>query len=242
VLALLMAGSPVAGDWLVTREGARVETKGPWRVKGKLVVFTEKGGRLSSMRLAEVDLAASGQATRDAEAEASKPPEPAPEPPKKKSVRVVTDADVAHVDQPTGDAKDDKAAAGTEQVEGNSVVVSTWKQYDLPGKEGIGISGELRNQGRELATNVRVTVMLYNEVKEVLGSDDAILGVPAGNGSAATQGNTALRPGSTVQFHTEFPGVFSFVKADFNVTSLSLKVKAAEPKPPGEAGEAPPPP
>ena len=43
VAALLAAGlfaAPAAADWLVTRDGGRVETKGPWKVKGKLVVFT----------------------------------------------------------------------------------------------------------------------------------------------------------------------------------------------------------
>jgi hypothetical protein len=240
VLALLLAAAPAAGDWLVTREGARVETKGPWKVKGKLVVFTEKGGRLASLRLSEVDLGASENATRDAVAEAAKPKEEvAGQPARRKSVRVVTDADVGHVDDPAPDAaegegdkekpKADSAAPAPET--GNSVVVTNWKRFDLPGEEGVGITGELRNQGKDLATNVRVTVLLYDEAREVLGSDDAILG----NGS-----NNALRPGGTLSFRIEFPGVFSYAKAEFNVTSMGLKVKPADPK--AIEDGAPPPP
>ena len=57
-----------AADVLVTRDGERIETRGPWKVKGRQVVFTSLQGVLSSMRLSEVDL--------DASAEASRPPEP----------------------------------------------------------------------------------------------------------------------------------------------------------------------
>jgi len=39
VLALALPAAARA-DWLVTTEGGRVETRGPWEVKGKLVVFT----------------------------------------------------------------------------------------------------------------------------------------------------------------------------------------------------------
>ena len=63
--AILAAGPalPAKADWLVTREGARVETQGAWKVKGKLVVFHTSTGKLSSLRVAEVDLDASRRAT-----------------------------------------------------------------------------------------------------------------------------------------------------------------------------------
>ncbi len=64
-LALLLAflSAPVASaDVLVTKEGARVETQGPWEVRGRQVIFTTPKGVLSSMRLAEVDLEASARA------------------------------------------------------------------------------------------------------------------------------------------------------------------------------------
>src|SRR3954449_11180111 len=72
------AYAPARADWLVTREGGRVETKGPWQVKGKLVVFARAGdGSLASLRATEVDLDASAKATTEAKirSEAPVPPE-----------------------------------------------------------------------------------------------------------------------------------------------------------------------
>ncbi len=64
VAFLLLAVAPaVEADWLVTREGQRIRTAGPWKVKGRTVVFTSDHGTLSSMRLEEVDLEASEQET-----------------------------------------------------------------------------------------------------------------------------------------------------------------------------------
>lgn len=81
-------------DWLVTRDGQRIETQGPWKVQGKLLVFTNAQGQLSSLRASEVDLEASEAATRTAEA----PEQPAPEATTTKPRRapmVITDADIA---------------------------------------------------------------------------------------------------------------------------------------------------
>src|SRR5689334_14665868 len=86
----LAIAAPARADWLVTRDGGRVETRGPWKEKGKLVVFTKADGTLASLRLSEVDLEASRKLTESAKVQAEKPP--APEPPKKK-LAVLTDAD-----------------------------------------------------------------------------------------------------------------------------------------------------
>ncbi len=56
VLFLLAMTSPAAADWLVTKDGARIETEGPWKTKGAMVVFTSAKGTLSSLRLDEIDL------------------------------------------------------------------------------------------------------------------------------------------------------------------------------------------
>lgn len=94
---LLPATHPLQADWLLTRDGKAVETRGAWKVEGKLVKFTSKAGTLSSIRLDEVDL----EASRTETARRSAAPEPPPKPaagPAKKSVRVIQDADVRHAD------------------------------------------------------------------------------------------------------------------------------------------------
>lgn len=100
--ALFALSSPAAGDWLVMADGTRVETRGPWEVKGKLVVFTRPAGGLASLRLAEVDLEASREATSAAAAAAAGGESRAQEaPPPKAPVLVITDADVGGVDPAT---------------------------------------------------------------------------------------------------------------------------------------------
>lgn len=61
---------PAAADWLVMSDGSRLETRGPWSVEGRRVLFTLPNGTLSALRASEVDLDASEQLTRAEEAEA----------------------------------------------------------------------------------------------------------------------------------------------------------------------------
>lgn len=61
LLAVLsgLAGAPAFGGWLVYVGGGVQETKGPWQVKGRQVVFQAPNGNLQSIRVDAVDLAAS---------------------------------------------------------------------------------------------------------------------------------------------------------------------------------------
>ena len=92
---------PVAGDWLVTTEGDAIETRGTWKVKGRMVVFNDAKGTLSSLRLSQIDLEASKAATAAAVASANssttggvQQPEPSDRPP----IMVLTNADVARAE------------------------------------------------------------------------------------------------------------------------------------------------
>ena len=93
---LTLAATPSSrGDWLVTREGARIETRGAWEVRGRTIVFTTPAGTLSSIRSDEIDLEASRELTSAAATAAAAAPEPAaaeaaPKPP----VMTLTDRDV----------------------------------------------------------------------------------------------------------------------------------------------------
>ena len=86
---------PAHADWLVTTEGERVETRGAWNVRGRMVVFTTKRGTLASMRLDEVDLDASETATEAAIGLQSAPPPPPKLPELRPPVLTLTDADIS---------------------------------------------------------------------------------------------------------------------------------------------------
>ena len=113
IAAFGLCAAAAQADWLVTRAGERIETEGSWQVKGRMVVFTRPGGTLASMRLSEVDLDASREATARAAEAAARPAEPAPAPPPRQATRVITTDDVG---------------AGTPGAEGADLLVERLRQ------------------------------------------------------------------------------------------------------------------
>jgi hypothetical protein len=219
--AMLMAASPAAADWLITRAGGRVETKGPWQVRGKLVVFTPAAGPLSSLRLSEVDLEASRKATADAKAQTAAVP--APVTPKKK-LAVLTDKDFR---KPEGSAPVKPAAAAVEHpsAPAGPLAVSSWKRTDRTGGDGIEIQGTLHNTTDDLMIEATVEVQLYNEAGDRIGTAPGVLSSPS------------LQPASTVDFRASFPGVFAFSEVKFETKGLSLDAGSTpvDRKPPEQA-------
>lgn len=211
LLTALASASGLAGDLT----GSRIETKGTWKVKGKLVVYTDPTGRSSSLRLSEVDLDASTAATTEAATPAAKA-----EPPAKAAVRP-TDADVGHVnvaaDEAEGDAPAAAAAAG--KAEGR-LAVTKWSDETTNG--GLVISGELSNPTDATATAVRLEVQLYNEAGLAVAK------------VAAVVDTTTLPKGQSTHFRAEIPDLKSFasVKFDANATFFG-----ATPKPTPVPGE-----
>jgi hypothetical protein len=235
LLLLLAAAAPAGADWLVTRAGGRVETQGPWQVKGKLVVFKGANGTLASLRLAEVDLPASENATAEAKAaeetKAKAATEEPSKPERKKSVRSLTDADFSHK-PPAADAEapaegtpaKDKADAGDKAPadgDKSQVVVASWSQAPRTEGDGLDLFGTLENQGKTIATDIVLRVKLFNEAKETVGSGEAVLAA------------TSIPAGGKTSFRVPFSGVFTFVSADFDLTSKTITV-VAPPKPPEE--------
>jgi glutaredoxin len=91
-VVLTVAGSlPAAADWLVTRDGHRIETDGPWKVKGRMVVYTDTRGTLSSLRLDELDLEASEAAGEEPES----PPPAVEQAEERAPVLVLTNEDIS---------------------------------------------------------------------------------------------------------------------------------------------------
>ncbi len=237
VLAALAPGlaRPAAADWLVTREGARFETHGPWEVKDKLIVFTSPDGNLYSIQISAVDLDASKKAT--AEKQKMVEEDIAQKPEKKKSVRSITDKDVAHpgagaaADDAAGAAgarpEDAKAADGkggkdkgdtlVNKGKSSPVVVGSWQKLDRDQKDGIELFGELKNESAEIASQVGLTVKLLDETGTVVATTEAVLNA------------NAIEPGSATNFRAIFQGVYTFASAKFEIRSAPLRLQSAEP-------------
>lgn len=219
--ALLITLLPTAAsaDWLVTRAGVRVETKGPWKVKGKLVVFTRPDDTLSSLRLSEVDLEASRRATASPAAQA---PPSAPEKPREKKW-VLTDASfprkpeapsASSASPASGESAEGPAAVapdGEKAAPGKSpVTVGSWRQAVRTEKDGLDILGVLQNNGDYPAEQVTLTVELVDLNGTLLGTSTALLSAPN------------IRPGAGVTFRATFPGLFAFAEARFDIRSQRL--------------------
>src|SRR5690606_37601777 len=163
LLALPAVTPEARADWLVTREGARLETKGPWTVRGKLVVFTLPDGTLSSVRLDQVDLEASRRAEEELRQERQRAAAPA-EKPKRKSVVSLTDRDF----KKAGPLVDPAAAAGEEGqtasassapaaggAAASGLEVVDWERAEATdGLAGVRLLGKVRNGGANPAAGV----------------------------------------------------------------------------------------
>lgn len=230
VLAVLpLAAAPASADWLVTRAGSRIETKGPWQLKGKVVVFTQSDGSLASLRLAEVDLEASGQATAETQASASAGAPSTPSAPKKK-LAVLTDATLVHsrkepANKPADPKTREDAQPGKPQ---GAVTVANWRRLENVDGDGIEIQGTLQNNTDKIAANVSVEVQLYNEAGEQIATAPGIAGA------------TSIHPNGLTEFRASFPGVFTFADAKFETKGWPLDLSPA-PSPESAKGSAPPP-
>lgn len=225
-VAVLTVGTAGA-DWLVTKDGGRVETKGPWRVEGRRVVFTtQAAGTLASLRLADVDLPASERATAEAKvaAEATATAKDLPEPPRK-PVRSFTDKDFSH-SEPADEAGEAGGEAGepTAAPPSTTVQVIEWSSETRSDSRQVIVKGVVRNSGTEVATAVAVTVRLIGEQGQLLDTREAQL---------LTR---ALRPGQDTTFETTFSEVVTFADAAFEVRSVPL---LARPTPPEEPPASP---
>lgn len=222
---------PAAADWLVTRDGTRIETAGPWRVENRLVVFERPDGTYASMRLSEVDLEASERLTREL-AEKARTPKATPAP--RPVVARLTEKELppmadrpAPAPEPAGGGEgasgEGAAAPGAEETRPpESLQVVSWR--DVSGAEGSGLElvGDVRNVTGSTALDVVVTVVLLDEEGEEVVSTQALLTT------------SALPPGGTAGFRASFPGRFHAAGIEFR-TSGTLVIS-------GEDGEEAPPP
>lgn len=215
---VLILAVPGRADWIKTRDGALVETRGPWQVKGSQVVFTSTRGTLSSLRLTEVDLDASAVATVEAKAARSGAAPPAAAAPEveRQPVLVVTNKDVARARRSTpGPAEEEGGEGAPDSPRGpeTAVEVISWRPVESPETGGIEILGTLQNRGREIVTDLRVIVSLIDEEGAPLDRANAFLGA------------VSLAPTATARLRAVFPDVdTTAVEARFEVRDNPVRV------------------
>jgi hypothetical protein len=219
VVLAMAAGAPARADWLVTKEGGRLEIKGTYKTKGRVLIFTLPNGTLSSMRLEEVDLEASRIATEEAVAAAQREAAAAAveeaDKPRKKSIISLTDKDFKKTAPPAadsdadGDGKgDDKKDATPAPSTGSTQVqVVNWERVpqEKVKTDGLEVTGTVRNTSNEKVTDVQVMANLYDEVGTLVGKVSAQLADPA------------LDPGESSGFTVSAPGLFSFSAVRFDI-------------------------
>lgn len=210
VLAGLCLGGTASADWLVTRQGSRVETRGAWEVKGKLVVFRTPAGELSSLRLSEVDLDASRRLTADAERTRHAAAEVRQRPPEKKpSVRTITDKDVRRVDSAAPAA-------------GPRLTVTGYERMPNTEAGSLVITGTLRNDSGAKVAALNLAVQLVGADGQQVAAGEAVLTA------------TELDAGQQSGFRVEFPGSPPY--SDVRFEPRGLAQKESEPPPASGGG------
>jgi hypothetical protein len=235
-VAVLLATGAARADWLVTRDGARLETKGAWKVDGRRVLFTLPNGTLSTMRTDEIDLDQSALVTTQAK-EAPAVPVPAI-PAKKEPVLRLTEKDI-----PPMGGLGDEAEGGKEGKEGKSsgsevsaLEVISWEKTDDTSGEGLEIFGTLKNGSPNIITAPSLLVAIYD-------ADGGLLATNGGEVNAPQ-----IEPGKTANFRVAFPGVPDFATAKFEaqgrgyrpgVANRGLDEESEETEPVGEPVDLP---
>lgn len=229
-VALLGAGLlvPAAGDWLVTRDGSRVETDGPWRVEDRLIVFRTKDGTLSSVRRSKIDLEASERLTREMAERAARPASDV-EPPRREATIRLTEKDLPPVARSV-EATDERAGEpGAEAEEGSeSLQITSWEEVDGDAADGTEFLGEIRNVTERTALGVQVEVSLYDEAGETIATTRAALTT------------TALPGRASARFRASFPDVYHYRRVDFRTTGTLVESSATPASSSEPAPEEPP--
>ncbi len=234
----LLAG-PLSADWLVMRDGARLETQGAWKIKGAQVIFTLPSGTLSSLRLKEVDLDASALAT----VAATKPPPPEPETVKPQAAFVLTNEDLggggpkpqapdpnapaaeASADQPGAPGTPDSTPVPAGTAEGGAAAAppegSSPPTPPTPPPVQVEVTTweQVQNPSVE---GVEIRGMLRNAGQTL--ARDLVLNVTLFDAQdkiiaqgEAFVGKNLLSPGGTTDFRVIFPISPGFLRPDFAV-------------------------
>lgn len=227
-LVLAPAGTAVA-DWLVLRDRSRLETRDPWKVAGRQVIFHLPDGTLSSLRLSDVDVEASRTLTRE-DAEAAAAPAAEPEEgaaPAARPRRKLTNADIAagaRVLEPEPEPEAEEDDADGDASEPRTLEVVSWEEVRVGLYPELEIHGVVRNVRPDLtAARVEVEVILFDHEGNRLASAAAQVTPPT------------LAGREEGRFVAPFPDVQVFGALTFRTSSIDLvQEPAAEDEAPPE--------
>ncbi len=220
--ALLVVAAGAGADWLVLRDGSRLEVKGTWKVSGKQIVFTTADGKLSSLRGDLVDLDASTRATekavREEESAAGQAETEAEPEPKPKAKWSFTDKDFERPKTEEGDqAESDTETKPTAPAAPKSDLdVVVWSQAIDPARNRIRVSGTLQNEGKDMAASIQLEVQLVDRQGVVVGAQPAVVQKPS------------LAPGESTDFSTTFPQIISYETVKFAPQASMFKIEPKE--------------
>lgn len=225
ILLALLCAPPASADWLVLRDGTRIETAGAWRQEGRQVIFTLPGGTLSALPTAEVDLEASAAANAPPAAEAETETDAGARTARRPSVLRLTNKDVGRATRPEEEEGEELEETEEEEAEPESpaepVRLVSWQSRDSEEVSGLEINGTVRNVGEGIATNIVLTVKVRDVEGEEQVTTRAFLAAPS------------LAPGKSSAFRALLPDVFSLpVDPEFTIESDGFSVQ-------GEAGASP---
>lgn len=226
--ALAAAAGGARADWIVTTEGARLETKGPWKVDGRRIVFTLPNGVLSALRAEEVDLDQSALVTQEAAEAARRAAEPKVEP-KREPVYRLTEKDIPPSitgGEEAAEAAEGTAGAAAAAPAAATLEVASWEKAQNAAGDGVDVFGTIRNGTRVNITSPSLMAMIY-------GPDGGLIATAEGTVNAG-----AIGPTGSANFRVSFPGVPDFTAIKFDVQGRGFNTQPQE----GEGYEGEPPP
>ncbi len=189
---------PTIADVLVMRDGQRLETAGPWRVEGNVVVFDRSGGGLGSVRASGVDFAASALSESPGREEKQQATPAQPKSARKPGHRRlrVTEDELAKRRRPSpADRVASPAMAERARAQASSqLTVDTWATAKLSGAGGLEIAGLLKNESS-------VTIEVRGVVVDLLTRDGELIAT-----QESQPEERLLAAGVSTRFRVEFHG------------------------------------
>jgi hypothetical protein len=218
LVAAALAASPAAADWLVMKDGGRIETKGAWKVEGRRILFTQTNGTLSALRTDEVDLDQSAAATAaevEAARRAAEPAAPPAAAERPEPILRLTEKDIPP--SPEAGVVGDGAttADGAEATPASDLSVASWEKVQNATADGIEIFGTIRNSGSNNITSPSIMVMIY-------GQDGGLLATNEGTINAGM-----IAAGQSANFRVAFPGIPDFASVKFDVQGRGFRTNPA---------------